>query len=293
MSDTRLYLVATPIGHLEDFSFRAVKILQEVTIILAEDTRHSQRLLQHFGIHTPLQSCHEHNEREKSLEVIAGLAQGKSYALISDAGTPVFSDPGAKLVDAVLQAGFDVVPIPGACAAIAALSASGFSGIPFHFYGFLPAQAGQKRKILADIKKTITGSLGFYESPHRLMETLTLFEEVWGSHHVFVLGKELTKTFEKILKAPLHEIIAWLNEDERRQQGEFVLLLENSLENRDDTALSLSLDALLLKFMQHLKLKEAVAAVVELTGFPKNQVYERALVLKEKKGESCTSPHLP
>ncbi|MCX7122954.1 MAG: 16S rRNA (cytidine(1402)-2'-O)-methyltransferase, partial [Gammaproteobacteria bacterium] len=161
-----LYVLATPIGHLADFSPRAVKILKTVDLILAEDTRHSKPLMQHFGIHTRMESCHEHNEREKSLAVLAKLEAGENYALISDAGTPVFSDPGAQLVDAVLKAGYAVSPIPGPCAAIAALSASGLEGIPFHFYGFLPAQTSHKRKILEPIFQNITGTLCFYESPH-------------------------------------------------------------------------------------------------------------------------------
>lgn len=275
-----LYVVATPIGNLGDFSPRAVETLKKVAIILAEDTRHSQKLLQHFGIHTPLHSCHEHNERERSVEVLQGLTQGQSYALISDAGTPVFSDPGAKLIETVLEAGFPVVPIPGACAAISALSASGFEGLPFHFYGFLPSQSSQKRKILQDLKQSQTGTLAFYESPHRLHETLEIMQEEWGKEQKIVLAKELTKLHETILKANLEEIFAWLREDPKRSQGEFVLLLENAASVQDQEQLSISLDALLKILMQSLSLKEAVAQVVSLTGLAKNLVYERALALK-------------
>lgn len=275
-----LYVVATPIGHLGDFSSRAIETLKQVAVILAEDTRHSQKLLQHFGIHTPLLSCHEHNERERSLEVLEGLTQGKSYALISDAGTPVFSDPGAKLINAVLQAGFQISPVPGACAAISALSASGFEGLPFHFYGFLPVQNKQKCKILQTLQQSETGTLAFYESPHRLKETLQIFSEVWGNTHILVLAKELTKIYETIIKAPIGDILKWLEEDSRREQGEFVLLIENKIEVQEEEKLSLSLTALLKTFMRFLKLKEAVATVVELTGLPKNKVYERALALK-------------
>ncbi len=282
MQVSKLYVIATPIGNLEDLSPRAIKVLQSCDIILAEDTRHSQKLLQHFAIHTPLQSCYEHNEREKSIEVVEGLQAGKAYALISDAGTPVFSDPGAKLIAKVLEAGFQVVPIPGACAAIAALSASGLSGIPFHFYGFLPVQSGQKQKILNDLRKNIVGTLGFYESPHRLMDTLADFQIVFGEMHELVIAKELTKVYEAIHKAPIRQIIAWFKEDEKRCQGEFVLLLENKVE-KDLIKLELTLDALLTQFMLHLKLKEAVNTIVELTGLPKNQVYERALALKKER----------
>lgn len=275
-----LYVVATPIGNLEDFSERAVETLKQANIILAEDTRLSLKLLQHFGIHTPLQSCHEHNEREKSLEVLSGLAEGQTYALISDAGTPVFSDPGAKLVASVLEAGFRVIPIPGACAAISALSASGFAGLPFHFYGFLPSQASQKRKILQGIADEITGTLAFYESPHRLLETLEILQEIWGESHLMVLAKELTKLYETVYRAPIAGVIAWLQEDSKRMQGEFVILLENEVQKADEAALQISLDALLISLMKHMKLKEAVTEVVDLTSLPKNQVYERALALK-------------
>lgn len=284
MPDSGLvYVVATPIGNLEDFSPRAVAILKSVDFILAEDTRHSLKLLQHCGVHTPLQSCHEHNEREKSLEVLKGLREGKTYALISDAGTPVFSDPGAKIIDAVLDAGFSVIPIPGACAAIAALSVSGFEGLPFHFYGFLPASSSAKRKILAEIKQAIAGTLAFYESPHRLIDTLQILQEIWSDDCTMVLAKELTKIYETIYKASIHEVIAWLNEDNKRVQGEFVLLIENKLPEQDAANLSLSLDDLLKVLMKHLKLKEAVQEAAQLSGLSKNLVYERALALKDNR----------
>lgn len=276
-----LYVVATPVGNLGDLSYRAQETLKQVDFILAEDTRHSQKLLQHFGIHTRMQACHEHNEREKSLEVIAALTEGRSCALISDAGTPVFSDPGAKIVDAVLTAGFKVSPIPGACAAIAALSASGFEGLPLHFYGFLAAQAGPKRKALTEIARTINGTLAFYESPHRLINTLELFQDIWGPNHVLVVAKELTKVYETVRRAPIADLLTWLAADPKRSQGEFVLLLENKLAATDATQISLSLDALLKGLLPHLKLKEAVTVAVDLTTLPKNQVYERALALKQ------------
>lgn len=276
----QLYVVATPIGNLADFSPRAVAVLKEVAMILAEDTRHSKKLLQHFGIHTPLLACHEHNERQKSEEVIAHLANGQSYALISDAGTPVFSDPGAKLVAAVLAEGFNVIPVPGPCAAIAALSVSGFAGLPLHFYGFLPASSSQKHKILLEIQKTISGTLGFYEAPHRLIETLHLIENLWGGSHPLVLAKELTKVYETVYKNSVTQVLLWLQEDSKRTQGEFVLLFENMPAKAEGAALSIPLDALLQSLLKHVKLKEAVAEAVALTQLPKNQVYERALALK-------------
>lgn len=275
-----LYVVATPIGNLEDLSPRAVQILKDVDIILAEDTRHSKPLLAHFGIHTPMQAYHEHNESTKTTAVVAALKQGQSYALISDAGTPVFSDPGAKVVAQALAGKIPVIPIPGSCAAIAALSASGFAGLPFHFFGFLPAKNTQKYKALEELKSQSAGTLCFYESPHRLRDTLDVFAEIWGEAHEIVLAKELTKVFEAIRKGSIHSIIAWLEEDSKREQGEFVLLIENQLQKQDDTMLHFSLDSLLLSYLKRMKLKEAVGAAVELTGLPKNLVYERALQLK-------------
>lgn len=276
--EATLFVVATPIGNLGDFSPRALETLKQVDFILAEDTRHSQKLLQHFGVHTPLYSCHEHNERERSEAVVKGLCEGKSYALISDAGTPVFSDPGAKLVAAVQAFGLKIVPIPGPCAAIAALSASGLPGLPFHFYGFLPYQMAHKRGLLEALKKTVFGTIAFYESPHRLLETLEMFATLFGEAPV-VLAKELTKTFECIRKGPASSHLAWLNEDSKRGQGEFVLLFENAQPPQTDT-LSLSLEGLLTLLLKHVSLKEAVAEAVTLSGLPKNKVYEQALALK-------------
>ena len=276
-------MVATPIGNLADLSPRAVEVLKSVDLILAEDTRHSKPLMQHFGIHTRLESCHEHNEREKSVEILAKLQLGQTIALISDAGTPVFSDPGAKLIDAVLEAGYEVSPIPGPCAAIAALSASGFEGIPFHFYGFLPAQTSHKRKILEPIFQNISGTLCFYESPHRLMDTLELFQVIWGEEKVIVLAKEISKLYESLLKKTIAETLAWLREDEKRQQGEFVILLENTAQTTDGTTISLQIDDVLKALMEQMKLKEAVALLANLSKLPKNTLYERALILK---GES-------
>ncbi len=276
----KLYVVATPIGNLADLSPRAVDILKSVDLILAEDTRHSKPLMQHFGIHTRMESCHEHNECEKSLEVLSHLASGLACALISDAGTPVFSDPGAKLIDTVLAAGYAVIPIPGACAAIAALSASGFAGIPFHFYGFLPAHTANKRKILEPIFQNITGTLCFYESPHRLLETLILFQEIWGEDKIIVLAKELSKLYETLLKKPILEVLQWLREDEKRQQGEFVILLENTVTPSDNAHVTLSVDEMLIALMAQMKLKEAVTLLANLSGLPKNTLYDKALGLK-------------
>ncbi len=277
-----LYVIATPIGHLADLSPRAQETLKSVQLILAEDTRHSKVLLQHFGIATRLESCHEHNEREKSITLLAQLQAGHDCALISDAGTPVWSDPGAKLITAVLEAGYPVSPIPGPCAAIAALSASGLEGMPFHFYGFLPAQTAAKRKLLEQLQKNLAGTLCFYESPHRLLDSLQLFQALWGDTHILVLAKEISKIHEAILKQPIGEILAWLKADPKRQQGEFVLLLENTPPPQEGM-ISVETDVLLTHLLAQMKLKEAVALLANLSDLPKNKLYERALILK---GES-------
>jgi 16S rRNA (cytidine1402-2'-O)-methyltransferase len=276
----KLYVVATPIGNLADLSPRAVEILKSVALILAEDTRHSKPLLQHFGVHTRMESCHEHNERDKSLDVLRKLALGESCALISDAGTPVFSDPGATIVNAVLAAGYVVIPVPGPCAAIAALSASGFEGVPFHFYGFLPAQVAAKRKYLEGLCKNISGTLCFYESPHRLLDTLEVLQHIWGEDKEIVLAKEITKLYEQVLKKRMVEILLWLREDPKRQQGEFVILFENSAQQVNHLQVTLEVDALLQSLMSSMKLKEAVALLANLSHLPKNALYERALILK-------------
>lgn len=281
-SSPHLFVVATPIGNLEDLSPRALACLKKVDIILAEDTRHSARLLQHFGIHNPLQSYHEHNEAEKTQEVLTAIQNGQCFALISDAGTPAFSDPGARLVNALLKAGYTVSPIPGPSAAITALSASGLESAPFHFYGFLPATSSQKRKFLLDLKKTTSGTLCFYESPHRILDTLSALTEIWGSQHNIVMAKELSKIYESIQKCSLEALSSWFEEDSKRTQGEFVLLIENTLPTQDaDTALSVSLTLLLETLLRHLSLKEAVSEAVLLSGLSKNGVYERALKINQ------------
>jgi len=235
MSSGTLYTVATPIGNLADLSPRAVETLQAVDLIAAEDTRHSRHLLQHFAINTRLISVHAHNEAKRSQQLIARLQQGESIALISDAGTPLVSDPGQVLVQQAHQASICVVPIPGACALVAALSASGLTASQFVFEGFLPSQAGP-RKTRLQLLSSETRTVIFYEAPHRIMHLIRDMDACFGDTRQVVLGKEITKQHEAIIKGNAQHILHWLTQDERRQKGEFVVLLAGAKKNKNKRA---------------------------------------------------------
>jgi 16S rRNA (cytidine1402-2'-O)-methyltransferase len=218
-----LYIVATPIGNLEDITFRAVRILKEVEVVACEDTRHTRRLLDHFDIRTPAVSYHEHNETERTQELIARLDQGQSVALVSDAGTPLISDPGYRIVAAAAARGFPVIPIPGPSAAIAALSASGLPTDAFRFCGFLPAKPGQRRKAIEAVAhESVT--LVFYEAPHRIVETVADLRAVLGNRPA-VLARELTKVHEEFLRGDLDWLQAALAQRESASRGEFTILI--------------------------------------------------------------------
>lgn len=213
-----LYVVATPIGNLDDISARALKILREVALIAAEDTRHSARLMQHFGIATPLAACHEHNERDEGSRFITRLLAGDNVALISDAGTPLISDPGYHLVRQARAAGINVVPVPGACALIAALSAAGLPSDRFIFEGFLPAKSVGRKARLEAVKEE-PRTLIFYEAPHRILECLQDMEAVFGGERQALLAREITKTFETLKGLPLAELRAFVESDSNQQRG--------------------------------------------------------------------------
>ncbi|MGB1239859.1 MAG: 16S rRNA (cytidine(1402)-2'-O)-methyltransferase [Pseudomonadales bacterium] len=278
MSDAVLFVVATPIGNLGDFTQRAIEVLQSVALIAAEDTRHSSRLMAHFNIKTPMISVHDHNERQRVDTLIAKLEAGESIALISDAGTPLISDPGFIVVRAVREAGFKVTPVPGCSALITALSAAGMPSNNFAFEGFLPAKrSGRKEQlqlIAADTRTTI-----YYESPHRILESLDDMCEVLGAERYVVIARELTKTFETIKGAPLAELIDWVRADANQQRGEFVVLISGApvveRDGLDDETLRV-LDILTAE----LPLKQAAALTAKITGEKKNALYQEALARK-------------
>ena len=271
-----LYVVATPIGNLDDISARALRILREVALIAAEDTRHSIRLLQHFGIATPLAACHEHNERDEGGRFLTRLLAGEDVALISDAGTPLISDPGYHLVRQVRAAGIRVVPVPGACALIAALSAAGLPSDRFSFEGFLPAKTVGRQARLQQVAED-SRTLIFYEAPHRILECLADMREVFGAARPAVLGRELTKTFETLKGLPLGELHDWVAADSNQQRGECVLLVEGWQAPEGEEALSAEALRVLDLLLAELPLKRAAALAAEITGVRKNLLYQQAL----------------
>ena len=273
-----LYIVATPIGNLDDITLRAIDTLKRVDLIAAEDTRHSGLLLQHLGIKARLYSLHDHNEQEKAQVLIEKLQAGLSIALISDAGTPLINDPGYHLVKACRENGIKVVPIPGACAAIAALSVAGLPSDKFIYEGFLPAKSKARQDNLASLI-TEPRTMIFYESTHRLLETLKDMQTIFGANKQIVLAKELTKTWETIVSLPVNELIDWLNQDASRQKGEFVLIVAGYTEsNKDIDPKAINTLKLLQK---ELPLKKAAAITAEIYGLKKNQLYQIGLNLEE------------
>jgi 16S rRNA (cytidine1402-2'-O)-methyltransferase len=274
----KLYVVATPIGNLTDITLRALEVLKSVQLIAAEDTRVTATLLRHYGVATRMLSLHSHNERESTRKVLAALHEGQSVALVSDAGTPAVSDPGAILVTEVSAAGFDVIPIPGANAAITALSAAGIAGTGFLFCGFLPARPPARRAQLEALKAQ-PYSLVFYEAPHRIVEFVEDLLKVFGSERGVVLARELTKRFESIHRCPLGEAPAWLAGDSDRQRGEFVVIVSGNLqvETEDQTEARRVLEVLL----EELPVKQAAALAAQIVGRRKNELYDLALTLKK------------
>jgi len=270
-----LYVVATPIGNLQDLTPRALEVLNAVALIAAEDTRHSARLMQHFGITTPMTACHDHNEREKGERLVAKLLAGDDLALISDAGTPLISDPGYHLVRQAREAGVRVSPLPGPCALIAALSAAGLPSDRFAFEGFLPAKSHGRRQRLEGLAAEQRTWM-VYEAPHRLLECLDDMREILGGDRRVVLARELTKTFETLRSAPLTELADWVRGDSDQQRGECVLVVEGApapvADDVSAEALRI-LDVLLLE----LPVKQAAALAAKITGERKNQLYQLAL----------------
>lgn len=272
-----LYVVPTPLGNLSDISARAVAVLRGVTWVACEDTRHSTPLLRHHGVAARLLAAHEHNEEEAAARIVGLLQAGEPVALVSDAGTPGISDPGARLVARVHAAGLRVVPLPGPCAAVTALSAAGLADDPhFLFYGFLPARAGQRDEALRALAG-LPFALVFYEAPHRILDTVDALAAVLGAQRTLVLARELTKVFETIHVAPLGEVPAWLRQDANRQRGEFVLVVSGA---RQSAAPDEGKRVLQLLLDDGLPVRQAAKLAHAITGVAKNALYELALSLR-------------
>ncbi|MDG2953583.1 16S rRNA (cytidine(1402)-2'-O)-methyltransferase [Bisgaard Taxon 10/6] len=270
-----LYIVATPIGNLQDITRRALDVFAQVDLIAAEDTRHSGLLLSHYGIKKPFFALHDHNEQQKAALLVEKLQQGVHIALISDAGTPLISDPGFHVVRQCRQAGIRVVPLPGACAAITALCASGIASDRFCFEGFLPAKSKARRDKLQNLAEE-PRTLIFYESTHRILETLEDVEFVFGGERYVVLAREITKTWETISGDTVSRLRQWLGEDPNRTKGEMVLIIEGKPKSENIEFDGQALKALQL-ISRELPLKKAAAIVAELYGYKKNALYQYGL----------------
>ena len=272
-----LYIVATPIGNVTDISLRALHLLSIADAVACEDTRNTAHLLTRFGLNKPLIAAHQHNEREVAQTLIARLHAGERIALVSDAGTPAVSDPGARIVDAVRAAGLRVLPLPGPSAAITAISASGLLNDQFYFVGFLPAKAKQRENMLHSLRG-VTATMVFYEAPHRILDCATALVEAFEPTRQVVFARELTKMFEEIHRCPLSEAESWIRADAHREKGEFVILLEGATEAQD--AEDVEAERILNILLAECSVKQAANLTAQITGRKKNALYERALQLK-------------
>lgn len=275
----QLFVVATPIGHLDDMTFRAIEVLKSVSVVAAEDTRQSAQLLKHYNIATPLTACHDHNESNKINILIERLKNGEDIALVSDAGTPLISDPGFKLVRAAQEHNIRVIPVPGACAAIAALSAVGLPSDRFSFEGFLPSKQSQRLLQLEKLKHE-TQTMIIYEAPHRILECVKDMVDVFGAERPVGFAREITKTFETIKKMTLVELRTFIENDHHQQKGEIVLVIGGATEEHDVN--QEKLDKLLLRLLEDLSVKAASQLAADLTGIKKKIAYQRALELTQK-----------
>lgn len=274
----QLFVVATPIGHLDDMTYRAIETLKSVSLVAAEDTRQSAQLFKHYNITTPLTACHDHNENHKINELIQRLKAGENIALISDAGTPLISDPGFKLVRAAQEHKIRVVPVPGACAAVAALSAVGLPSDRFSFEGFLSSKSSQRMLQLEKLKDE-TQTLIFYEAPHRILDCVKDMMQVFGAERPVGFAREITKTFETIKKMSLGELVSFVEHDHNQQKGEIVLIVGGNPVEKDME--QEKLDQLLTRLLQDLSVKAASQLAADLTGIKKKIAYQRALELTQ------------
>ena len=274
-----LTIVATPIGNLNDMGPRAVQTLQSVSLIACEDTRHSKKLLNHFSIDKPCIAYHDHGDRHMIEKLLLRLEKGEDIALISDAGTPLISDPGYRLVAQARSRGITVVPVPGACAAIAALSVSGLPTDSFYFGGFLPAKTGQRKTALNDLKAA-TETLVFYEAPHRILETVVDMAEIFGHQRQAFLAREISKTFETFLQGSLDELQQQISLDTNQQRGEIVLVIAGEDEKSANT--SVDSDKVLRLLLKELPASKAASLTAKICGVDKKAMYQAALELQGK-----------
>jgi len=274
----KLYVVATPIGNLADMSFRAVEILKQVDLIAAEDTRHVKMLLQHYGITNKLVSLHQHNEDKASSVLLEKLRTGQSIALVSDAGTPLLSDPGMPLVKMVKDAGLDVVPIPGACALIAALSAAGLPVTRFSFEGFLP-RTSSARKAFFNERVLYPKTWVFYESCHRILATLQDMAQILPLDRQIVIARELTKLHETIVKTSLGNALKLVEQNDNMRKGEFVVIVDGAVIDKKEQIITVEQEKLLGVLLRECSIKTAVAMAVEITGVRKKLLYQAALAM--------------
>lgn len=277
--ESGLYIVATPIGNLGDITLRAVEVLQRADLIAAEDTRHSSRLLQHLGIEGRLLAYHDHSDTAAQSRILDAVADGGIVALVSDAGTPLISDPGYPLIRAAQARELTVIPVPGACAAVAALSVGGLPTDSFLFEGFLPAKAGARARRLAKLSAQPC-TLIFYEAPHRVLDSLQALAAEFGAQREAVLLRELTKTFETIHRAPLDELQQWVAADSNQQRGEIVLLVAGAPPR--ESALDESTATLLRRLAEELPAKRAAAVVADWSGLRKKALYEFLVAEKQR-----------
>ena len=272
-----LYIVATPIGNLSDITIRAVEILKKVDAVLAEDTRHTKKLFDHYEIDSPLVAFHEHNENEKVDYILAQIGSGKSLALVSDAGTPLISDPGYNLVLEAKKNGISVVPIPGPSALIAALSSSGIESNNFTFFGFLPSKQSARLRLLKT-KKSLNETIVFYESPKRILAALIDMLEVFGEKRQVCLAKEITKSFETILNDNLVNLIEYLTSDSSHQKGEFVIII-SPVNKVDLDEAQVQLEKILPILCAEMGASQAAKLAAKITGIDKKHCYKRAINL--------------
>jgi 16S rRNA (cytidine1402-2'-O)-methyltransferase len=272
-----LYVVATPLGNRQDMTLRALAVLRAVDLVACEDKRHSQRLFDSHGLAPHTYALHEHNEQEGATRIIERLTQGQHVAFVSDAGTPAVSDPGARLVARVQEAGFPVIPVPGPCAAIAALSASGLAAARFQFVGFLPPKSAARRASIEALRG-LDAALVFYEAPHRVLECVEDLVAVLEPEREIVVCRELTKMFEQIVRMPLSEALDWIKADSNRERGEFVLLVGPSPVSE---GIPPDAQRVLKLLLAEMPLKTAAKLAAEITGVHKNALYDLALALKD------------